>query len=553
MLRLARKDAAIIVAISALFFLIAAFNLGQITIPSTAWRVQEDYVTLTLDGNRTVSTVYLLVNTDKDITVSIATPSGSGWVAVNGFNKHGYYVWLNATINQTTDRVRFRFYLPADDILEIAVIDSSQQLVGIRSVKSDSGDSTISKLVDEQGLVEVPPTYRSETYFDEDLFVRAAKEYLNLKEPIAEETHPPLGKLIIAAGLDAFGFNPFSWRIMGVTFATLMIPVIYTFGLILFKTRAAATIAASLLALDFMHFTMSRMGTVDTYLVFFILLSTLFFYLSYEKMVGGSGPDYRFIMFGVACFGLAFSVKWIALFGLVGEAILFLGVWFISPLPSAGTPSRLGSLAKPIALITLLIVVVAGGIYLASFIPYALVGHSLLDIYNLQWSMFAYHSGMAAFTHPNESFWWQWPTFLVPLWIYLRQFPGYLSSSISAMGNPLVWWGGIVAIIVALTEGVHRKWPYLFLGVVYLSQLLPYALIQRYLFLYHYYAEVPILCLALAGFLHGAWYNPRQRKYLVITIAVGCALFVAFYPVISGYPIPQWYIEYLRWFRGWQF
>ncbi len=548
-----RRDAAIIIAISALFFLVAAFNLGQLTIPSSAWRVQEDYVTLTLDGNRTVSTVYMLVNTDRDVTVSISTPSELGWVARTGFNKNGYYLWLNATINATTDRVRFHFYLPADDILEIAVVDSNQSLVGIKSIKSDAGDPTVSRLVDEQVLVENPPTYRSETYFDEDLFVRAAKQYLSLNEPVSEETHPPLGKLIIAAGLDAFGFNPFSWRIMGVIFATLMIPVIYTLGLALFKTRAAATIAASLLSLDFMHFTMSRMGTADTYLVFFILLSTLFFYLSYEKMVSGSDPDYRFILLGVACFGLAFSVKWIALFGLVGEAILFLGVWFIGPSTSAGLRARLRSLIKPVALIATMIVGVAGGIYLASFIPYALIGHSLVDIYNAQWSMLAYHSGMAAFTHPNESFWWQWPTILVPLWIYLRQLPGGLSSTISAMGNPIIWWGGMVAIIVALVEGVHKKWPYLFLGVIYITQLLPYALIQRYLFLYHYYAEVPIICLALAGILHEAWYNPRQRRYVVIFIAVACVLFAAFYPVISGYPIPHWYVEYLRWFRGWQF
>jgi dolichyl-phosphate-mannose--protein O-mannosyl transferase len=200
-----------------------------------------------------------------------------------------------------------------------------------------------------------------------------------------------------------------------------------------------------------------------------------------------------------------------------------------------------------------MIVTIAGGIYLASFIPYALIGHSLIDIYNAQWSMLAYHSGMAAFTHPNESFWWQWPTILTPLWVYLRQLPDGLSWTISVMGNPLIWWGGMVAIIVAFVEGYRKKWPYLFLGVMYLSQLLPYALIHRYLFIYHYYAEVPILCLALAGLLHEAWYRPGQRKYVVIFIAVGCVLFAAFYPVISGYPIPQWYIEYLRWFRGWQF
>ena len=182
-------------------------------------------------------------------------------------------------------------------------------------------------------LVENPPTYRSETYFDEDLFVRAAKQYLSLKEPVSRRHTRRWEAHYRGRIRGCLGFNPFSWRIMGVLFATLMIPVIYALGLVLFKTRAAATIAASLLSLDFMHFTMSRMGTADTYLVFFILLSTLFFYLNYEKMAGGSGPDYRFILLGVACFGLAFSVKWIALFGLVGEAILFLVYGSSAPPP----------------------------------------------------------------------------------------------------------------------------------------------------------------------------------------------------------------------------
>jgi len=552
-LKLDRRDAAIIVAISTLFFLVAAFNLGQLKIPSTSWRVQEDYVTLTLDGNRTISSVNMLVNTDKDIIASISTPGGSGWLARAWINKHGYYLWLNASMTETTDRIRIRFYIPADDVLEIAVVDSNQALVGIKSIKSDTGDPTISRLVDEQSLVENPPTYLSETYFDEDLFVRTAKEYLSLKEPVSEETHPPLGKLIIVAGLEAFNFNPFSWRIMGVIFATLMIPVIYALGLALFKTRAASTLAASLLSLDFMHFTMSRMGTADTYLVFFILLSTLFFYLNYEKMASGSGPDYRFILLGVACFGLAFSVKWIAVFGLMGEAILFLGIWFIGPSPSAPIRTRLVYLVKPVALIAVMIVVVAGSIYLASFIPYALIGHNLVDIYNAQWSMLAYHSGMAAYTHPNESFWWQWPTILVPLWLYVRKLPEDMVSTISAMGNPIVWWGGLVAVIIAIVEGFRRKWPYLFLGVLYIFQLLPYALILRYLFIYHYYAEVPILCLAIAGLVHEIWYKPGQKRYVVILIVTACVLFAAFYPVISGYPIPAWYSNYLHWFRGWQF
>ena len=228
-------------------------------------------------------------------------------------------------------------------------MDNDGKLVGIKSIECDiPGDTTYNNLVDEQGLVENPPTYRSEMFFDEELFARAAQQILNGQEPTAENTHPPLGKLIIAIGLAVFGYNPFGWRIMGVVFAALMIPVIYTLGLALFKTRAAATISSALLALDFMHYTMSRMGTVDTYLIFFILLSTFFFYHNYEKMAGGNGPDYRLIVAALVCFSLAFSVKWIAIFGFVGEALLFLVAGVFSPSPIVGTVNRLRSLAKPI-------------------------------------------------------------------------------------------------------------------------------------------------------------------------------------------------------------
>ena len=74
--------------------------------------------------------------------------------------------------------------------------------------------------------VEYPTTYLSQTYFDEIYYVRTAEQYLEAKEPY-ETTHPPLGKLIIATGILLVGFNPLGWRIMGIFFATIMIPLIF--------------------------------------------------------------------------------------------------------------------------------------------------------------------------------------------------------------------------------------------------------------------------------------------------------------------------------------
>src|SRR5437016_299889 len=46
----------------------------------------------------------------------------------------------------------------------------------------------------------------NEQIFDEVYHARTAQEYLNGLEPY-EWTHPPLGKLLIAIGVWAFGFN----------------------------------------------------------------------------------------------------------------------------------------------------------------------------------------------------------------------------------------------------------------------------------------------------------------------------------------------------------
>jgi dolichyl-phosphate-mannose-protein mannosyltransferase len=126
-------------------------------------------------------------------------------------------------------------------------------------------------------------------------------------------------------------------------------------------------------------------------------------------------------------------------------------------------------------------------------------------------------------------------------------------STISAMGNPALWWVGLAAVISSQVDGYHRKWPYLFLGVLYVSQLLPYTFISRYLFIYHYYAEVPILSLATAGLVHELWYKPGSKKWILLLLAATVAFFAVFYPVISGTVIPEWYSGYLHLFRDWRF
>ena len=104
---------------------------------------------------------------------------------------------------------------------------------------------------------------------------------------------------------------------MGVVFATLMIPLMYLLGKKLFGTWIGGFSAAFLLTFDFMHFTMARIGTVDTYVVFFSLLSQLFFLIYFMNVVknGFKKTSVLPLFLAVVFFALGFSTKWFAIYG----------------------------------------------------------------------------------------------------------------------------------------------------------------------------------------------------------------------------------------------
>ncbi len=255
----------------------------------------------------------------------------------------------------------------------------------------------------------------SNTYFDEIYFVRTAEQYLHLQLPY-EWTHPPLGKLIQASSILIFGFDPFGWRIMGVIFATLMIPLIYLLGKKLFGTWIGGFTAAFLLTFDFMHFTMARMGTADTYVVFFSLASQLFFFI-YLKNVLDKGWKTSIIPLFLAIFffALGFSSKWLVLYGFVGELALLVALRLseVKKLKGSLSAKVYAFLDHPYSVIVAFLLL-AVGIYFLTYIPDMLAGRSFLDVLGLQGTMYIYHSTLTA-THPFASPWYSWPFMFDPL------------------------------------------------------------------------------------------------------------------------------------------
>ena len=45
---------------------------------------------------------------------------------------------------------------------------------------------------------------------------------------------------------------------------------------------------------------------------------------------------------------------------------------------------------------------------------------------------------------------------------------------------------------------------------------------------------------------------PEYRKYYFLYLSIVAILFLAYYPVLSGYEVPKAYVNYvLKWFPGW--
>jgi dolichyl-phosphate-mannose--protein O-mannosyl transferase len=409
-------------------------------------------------------------------------------------------------------------------------------------------------------------------YFDEIFHARAALE--NLRGVHSNEnTHPPLGKAIISIGISIFGMTAFGWRFMGALFGVLMLPVFYVLLKNMFGKTVVSVCGTLLFGFDFMRFVQTRIATIDTYGVFFILLAYLFMfrYISCErdKPVGGTLRSLALcgLSFGVGC-----ASKWIVVYAGVGLAVMLaLRLAAVREYYARSeTPGFSAYLIKTLLFSALVFIFAPAVIYALSYIPNGVAsGMSLRtgmltnpDYYKMIWEnqkfMFSFHNELVA-EHDFASRWYQWIINARPILYFKRvSEDGGVKSAFAAFGNPIVWWGGFMAAAaMALRFIKERDESALFILIGYISQLAPWLLISRIVFIYHYFPSTLFLILALAHVLNTLLdreYGRYRRAVYGFTAASG-ALFAMFYPVLTGLSAPQWYERYvLRWMPGaWPF
>ncbi len=281
----------------------------------------------------------------------------------------------------------------------------------------DHVDEGTAALFDEHELWSDRYTYMNSTYFDEIYHPRTAYEHLNNVYPY-EVSHPPLGKLIISIGIAMFGMVPFGWRFMGTLFGVLMVPILYVFLKNLFGKTPVALCGTALFTFDFMHLVQTRIATIDTYGVFFILVS---YYFMYRWLAVPAGKKLRHYVLPLFLSGLFWGVgcasKWTVVYAGAGLALLWLlgmifkaGDWHeaelaaqTQPVPPevrrevteamfreeqpAWTPPRVPSFTAhawgTVGLSVVFFVVIPLMIYTASYFPYAAAkgnGGSFLEL-----------------------------------------------------------------------------------------------------------------------------------------------------------------------------
>jgi dolichyl-phosphate-mannose--protein O-mannosyl transferase len=417
-------------------------------------------------------------------------------------------------------------------------------------------------LVDEQAFAAPFATALNSMYFDEIYHGRTAYEHIHALEPY-EWTHPPLGKLIISLGIRAFGMNPFGWRIMGMLAGVLLVPLLYALARQAMPRGPWALGCAAAFAFDFMRYTQTRIGTVDVYVVLFVLAAYASMYRFYLSCLDGSA---RPAAWALALSGLSFSLgaatKWNAVYAGLGLAFLFFIAYFKYALRD-----RKASVLPKVGVFLLCFasfIILPLAVYAASYIPLlAVPGKTWKSVLDWQGQMLRYHAGLKA-SHDFASPWWQWPLMIKPVWYFKGDglAPG-MTSTIAAMGNPLIYWfsfaGAAGALYLAYARRDIRVLPLL---AGYFSQYLPWALVPRLTFLYHYFPIAPfglvciIYCLRPLS-LPGPK-NPEAtaflREHWIWLYAGACAaLFILFFPAISGLPVPSIWIRLLRWSPSWYF
>lgn len=458
-----------------------------------------------------------------------------------------------------------------------------------------------------------------------------------------EWVEPALHELFMAGGMLFFGdASAIGWRFFGALFGVGSIIFVYLLGKRLFKSEIVALSAAFLMTVEGLFFVQSRLATNDIYLLFFAL-GSLYFLVSDRYLLSGiflgaalatkwtglfiAFPlalyfTYRFLqtdtaalrevtrdlVVGVVSVGVGAGVTLIAsdteIFGWIRASVSDfpgspLAFWVVMVAMAVGVVALVRAIAG-VALdrarretergrflleaslaLPLFFIAVPASIYLLSYLPFFLTGHSLDDLWDLHRQMWIYQTETAGTqSHPYQSLWYEWLVTARPILYYLSP----SGDRIYALGNPVIFWAGLPAMAGVLWQLVRRvkirvdtqsgefnigghlrqaDFALLFILVAYLGFFAPWVRAPRILFIYHYMPSLAFLSLGLGYWIQQLWeakavvggrtyVSIYPRVFAIAFLVLAGLTFVYFYPHLSALPVSSSIRESYIWFDSWR-
>lgn len=438
-----------------------------------------------------------------------------------------------------------------------------------------------------------------------------AGDFSGMQETGSFIAHPPLGKWLIAAGIQLFGFNSFGFRFPSVVVGSLLILVVIMLTRRLARSTMIGAIAGILLTFDGLHFVMSRIALLDIFQAFFIVAAVAALVIDRDwfrnkladhleatglpDLQGAAGPlmlwrPWRLVA-GIL-FGLACATKWNSVYALAIFSVLSV-VWDLGARHLAGADrNTLMSLITDAPVAFFYQVVVAVPVYIATWGGWLAtaggyyrdygqtnpddpavraLGSSLGSLWVYHREIYGFHTGadIKGATHVYESHPAGWLVMARPIGIDAVndippgtdgcQGPDTCVRVISAMGTPFLWWIGALALVIALVLWMaNRDWRF---GVpvigVASTWLTWFPNSERPVFFFYAILIIPFTCMALAlclGTLIGPADGKRRRVGAIVAgvvIALVVINFAYIYPLLTDGLLTDSDYYGRMWFHSW--
>lgn len=554
--KLDRKDVLIMLIMTAVFAVLVLSFLGSSHVPETYMQMQSDKsdsgeIILDFGEKTEISevSVFLGYKSKRIYDISCRESKTGKWKNIEiGHEIKSALTWNDIAINRKCTQIKLS--LSEDDarINEVVCLDSRSNIV------TPENSGSYPEIFDEQSYYPDIVTYYDGSMFDEVYHARTAYEFLH-RLPVYENTHPPLGKTLISAGIAVFGMNPFGWRIVCAIAGILMIPLMYLWAHMMFRSRRAAIYATLLAGTMFMNLTLSRIATLDILVAFFVtgMFTTMY---GFCRNRSSSGIKQQMCwLFVCGCFtALAVATKWTGIYAAVGIAVLF----FVFLGHDMGGWKNWKAERKYLSVLAcwcvLCFIVIPATVYLLSYIPFTRVytDKNLLQtaISNSQ-LMLSYHSS-AVLPHPYKSEWYEWLIDRRPLLDSFALLGDGKVSTVATFLNPFTCFAGLASLLHQFYLMRKKKDRIaLYLVIAYCSVMIPWLMIYRTVFIYQYFLGGLLLPMMITNSL---LHTKKPSKYMIISGAISAALFAMFYPVLTGTPVGTGYVDQLlEWFETWNF